>query len=90
MPWSQGSFAENLLNSSITFIHTLLVLQHPGCAALGTQGDKPWKSTTTRVTLGYVRVRELLALWEDAAAQGWESALLFQGNGVKHFLQSTE
>lgn len=53
-------------------------------------GDKPWKSTTTRVTLGYVRVRELLALWEDAAAQGWESALLFQGNGVKHFLQSTE
>lgn len=37
-----------------------------------------------------MRVSELSALWEDAAAQGWESALLFQGKGFKHFLQSTE
>lgn len=33
---------------------------------------------------------ELSALWEDAAAQGWESALPCQGKGVKHSLQSTE
>lgn len=78
-----------LLNYHIYF-HTS-VLQCPGCAALDTHGDKVWRATTAMLTLGWLCEDEgALGSLGGAAAQGWESALLFQGNGVKHFLQSTE